>query len=207
MEVAGLVPIESSSVSEKAGSNRVPPLPSPSLREGGILAVEPQVVEVEAETFTGRNRAGAVGAPEQLGAVRDIVEDAQSRIHRPNEQRVETSPLPVCPECSDAVEFTPQVGGIAERDKTSRSERHLLASDAQREDSATPDRQDDVGKALQEVERILLGRSRIFDCSHYVTMDEFDERSEMRSQVEVAEQEGTGQAIRIMRRRRQAELL
>src|SRR5438034_408296 len=55
MEVARLVPIESGSLSEEARSNRVPPLPTRSLSEGGILAVEPQVIEVETETFAGRN--------------------------------------------------------------------------------------------------------------------------------------------------------
>ena len=73
---ARLVPIESRSLSEEARSNRVPPLPTRSLGEAGVLAIESQIIEIETEAVASNNWSAGVDAPEQLGAVRDIVEDA-----------------------------------------------------------------------------------------------------------------------------------
>src|SRR6267143_1248274 len=129
----------------------------------------------------------------------------QPRVHGPNDKRVDASSTRR-PECSHSIECAPHVWGFAERHKTRRSQSHLLASDAQREVAALAGRQDQVGKALMEIERILFRRRRTCYRSNYFAVDEFDEGSEMGPEVGVRNKEDSVVAMPVVHWSCEAEL-
>src|SRR6267143_1549062 len=129
----------------------------------------------------------------------------QPRVHGPNDERVHASSTRR-PEGSHSIEFAPHVWPLAERHETSRSQSHLLPSETQGEVRALAGRQDQVGKALLEIERILFRRRRTCYRSHYFAVDEFDEGSEMRAEVGVGDQEDSVVAMPVVRWSCEAEL-
>ena len=174
------------------------PLGAGALGEGGVLALEAEVVQIGAERpAEAGHRAGAVGAPKGLRGVAPVVQGAvAAQLDGTRGEGVETVAATL-PDRAGRVEGAADVRALAHGNQPLRAEGEFLPAGAQGEPVAFSETglQREVGEALDDVEGVLVcgaGRTAAAECPEVLDLRE---NPEVGSEPQVAVQEKALQQI------------
>src|SRR5262245_30890529 len=103
-----------------------------ALIEARVFPVESEIVKIDVALGQQIPRVNCIDSPEGSGVVRLIIEDVAVGLDRTCREAIDP-PAIEQDGCFDPVKRLPDVGFLADRYQTRRTERHLLSTDTERQ--------------------------------------------------------------------------
>ena len=199
------VPVPGARRAEEPRPEGVAALGAGALGEGGVLALEAEVVQIGAERLAeAGHRAGAVGAPEGLRGVAPVVQGAvAAQLDGTRGEGVETVAATL-PDRAGRVEGAADVRALAHGNQPLRAEGEFVPAGAQGEPVACgeAERQGELGEALDDVEGVLVGGADRTVAAEHPEVPDLREDAEVGPEPQIPVQQETLQQIVVAARGR-----